>query len=120
MKKLLQVLSLSLLVSFNAYALESNEVDQEISQIQKDWAISKYKSKDNDQRIAGYRQCAQKSQNLAKKYPDSAKALIWQGICLSSEAELTKLTALGKVKEAKELFDIDVEKEVEAQDTNEQ
>jgi tetratricopeptide (TPR) repeat protein len=88
-----------------AFAKQSSELNSQIEQIQKDWAISKYQSENKDQKIEGYRDCAKKAQTLTISYPDSAESLIWQGICLASEAELTKLSALGKVKEAKRLFE---------------
>lgn len=89
-----------------AFAEIPKELDLQIKQLQKDWAISKYKSANKDQKIKGYRKCANKAKALTKSYPNTAEALIWQGICLSSEAELTKLSALGKVKEAKKIFEL--------------
>lgn len=81
------------------------ELDSEIKKIQKDWAISKYQSKNKDEKIKGYRSCASKAEALVTAYPNNAESLIWQGICLSSEAELAKLSALGKVKRAKIIFE---------------
>lgn len=104
MKKILQITALIAFTSLNSFANE-NVIDQEIKEIQENWAISKYQSKDNNGKIEGYQKCATKSENLLKNYPNSAKLLIWQGICLSSEAELVKLKALGKVKKAKKLFE---------------
>ena len=104
MKKILKISVVVGMFSFNSFANDA-VIDQEIAKIQQNWAISKYKSKDNDGKIEGYRKCVQKSEDLLEKYPNSAKLLIWKGICLSSEAELTKLTALGKVKTAKKIFE---------------
>jgi len=104
-KTLTKSLIILVFTSNIAFAQIPKELYSGIKQIQKDWAISKYKSKDKSEKIDGYRECASKAEKLVKSYPNNAEGLIWQGICLSSEAELTKLSALGKVKKAKQLFE---------------
>ena len=104
MKKILSIFTILIVFSSNVFAADE-DLDLEIKKIQTNWAISKYQSEDNDQKIAGFRKCAKLAEELVTQYSNSAKPLIWQGICLSSEAELTKLTALGKVKEAKKIFE---------------
>ncbi len=104
-KKILKISAILAILSSNVFAAEGESLDQEIRQIQKDWAISKYKSKTKNEKIDGYRKCADAAEKLAAIFSQNAEPLIWQGICLSSEAELTKLSALGKVKEAKKIFE---------------
>jgi tetratricopeptide (TPR) repeat protein len=105
----IKILAKSLIIlafSFNvAFAQIPEGLDSGIKKIQKEWAISKYKSQSKNEKIDGYRKCANQAAELVKSYPDYAEGIIWQGICLSSEAELTKLSALGKVKDAKKLFE---------------
>lgn len=103
MKKLLKISAIITLLATNAFA--NDAVDTEIAKIQKDWAIVKYKSQDNDQRIEGYRRCVNIADKLLERFENSPKLMVWKGICLASEAELTKLSALGKVKKAKKIFE---------------
>ncbi len=105
MKKLLQLAVILIMAPNFVFAEIPDGLDQGIKQIQKDWAIAKYQFETKDQKIEGYRKCVSKADSLIALYPNKAEGLIWKGICLSSEAELTKLTALGKVKKAKKIFE---------------
>ncbi len=79
--------------------------DDMIKPIQDEWATIKYRQSEKQQ-AAAYKALAQKAHRLAEANPNSAPALIWEGIVLSSEAGAGGgLGALGLVKEAKRLLE---------------
>lgn len=84
---------------------QAQEMNQGIKKIQDDWADAKYKSKTKSEKIAGFEKCAEESLALQKDFPKKAEPIIWQGICLASQGELLKISALSKVKAAKALFE---------------
>lgn len=103
MKKLLITSLVTLvLISSNAFA---NNLDSQIKTLQEAWTKAKYQSKNKKEIIAGLNLCAKKSQEVSIKFPKSAKPVIWNGICLASQGEYLKITALPKVKAAKKLFE---------------
>lgn len=90
------------LILSNASAADLNSG---IKKIQDDWAIAKYNSKEKKEIVAGLEACASEAHELSQAFPQSAEAVIWEGICLSSQGEYLKMTALPKVKAAKALFE---------------
>lgn len=85
-------------------ALAEN-LQPEIASLQQKWESAKYHLKEKDERLAKYEECALEAQELRQNFPQYAEPIIWQGICTASQAELLKLSALGKAKKAKELFE---------------
>ena len=77
----------------------------DIAPLQQRWAEIQYQLPDNQKSAAFEALSAQAEQALAQE-PDDAALLIWRGIILSSWAGAEGgLGALGKVKEAKSLFE---------------
>jgi tetratricopeptide (TPR) repeat protein len=77
-----------------------------ISQIQHDWARIKYQTPDKDQQLGAIHQLETTADALALQYADSPEAMIWKGIILSTDAGLDQgLSALGKVRDARALFE---------------
>ena len=78
-----------------------------ILQIQHDWARIKYQTPDKDQQLGAIHQLETKADALALQYADSPEAMIWKGIILSTDAGLDQgLSALGKVRDARALFEL--------------
>ncbi len=99
---LLKTLLLACALSMAPWATAADDM---IKPIQDEWATIKYRQNEKDQ-AAAYKALAQKAQRLVQAQPNSAEALIWEGIVLSSEAGASGgLGALGLVKEAKRVLE---------------
>ncbi len=101
MKKLL---SLIFCVGFCANAAAQNMNDA-IKQAQDIWASAKYQKTEKSEKLAEFEKCVSVAKDLSAAFPQNAEPLIWQGICLASQCELLKISALGKAKEAKAIFE---------------
>jgi tetratricopeptide (TPR) repeat protein len=101
MKKISLLLAL-ILVAKTSFA---QDLEPEVKDLQEAWTAAKYQSKNKDEIVAGLEKCAAKAAEVENLYPQSANPVIWHGICLASQGEYLKMTALPKVKEAKKLFE---------------
>ena len=96
---------LGLALSVASFAGAAGAADDMIKPIQDEWATIKYRQSEKQQ-AAAYRTLAQKTHRLVEANPNSAEALIWEGIVLSSEAGASGgLGALGLAKEAKRVLE---------------
>lgn len=95
------IISLSLFSQIAA----ADELSDGIKKAQKIWEQSKYIETEKSQKLAKLEECAAFAKTLAEKFTKQADGYIWQGICTASQAELLKLSALGKAKEAKAIFE---------------
>jgi len=96
---------LGLALSVASFAGAAGPADDMIKPIQDEWATIKYRQSEKQQ-AAAYRTLAQKTHRLVEANPNSAEALIWEGIVLSSEAGASGgLGALGLAKEAKRVLE---------------
>lgn len=103
MKTHLATLALLMALATPAWAADLNK---ELADIQTQWAHLKYEVADKDAQVSGLQALETKTQSLIAANPDAAEAKIWRGILLSTEANIVKgLGVLGKVKEAKGLFE---------------
>lgn len=83
-----------------------DEVMAHISELQTDWAVIKYQVTDKDSKLEAIHKLEQKAEQVTKAYPDRAEPKIWEAIILSTDAGIVKgISALGKVKKAKELLE---------------
>ncbi|WP_297811208.1 tetratricopeptide repeat protein [uncultured Methylophaga sp.] len=99
MKTILFVMSLILSLSASA------DVMTDVSQIQKAWAEANYQLEDKAQKTA-FESLLLESDQVVKRYPDSAEALIWRGIVSSSYAGIKGgLGALSLAKNARTDFE---------------
>lgn len=101
MKKLL---SLIFCLGFCANAAAQNMNDG-IKQAQDIWANAKYVKVEKSEKLAEFEKCVSGAKELSAAFPQNAEPLIWQGICLASQCELLKISALAKAKEAKAIFE---------------
>lgn len=70
------------------------------------WAEIKYQMADKDSKLEAIHALENLAQNAVEMYPQRVEFKIWQGIILSTDAGIVKgLSALGKVKQAKKLFE---------------
>jgi tetratricopeptide (TPR) repeat protein len=102
-KKLISALAVCLNVIYSSAFAE--DLDLKIKEAQDLWANAKYVQSDKSDKIAKLEECAEFAKNLVSKYPQSAKPLIWQGICTASQCELLKLSALSRANSAKAIFE---------------
>jgi tetratricopeptide (TPR) repeat protein len=77
-----------------------------VAQLQHDWARIKYQTPDKDQQLDAIHQLETRADALTHEYSDSPEAMIWKAIILSTDAGLDQgLSALGKVRDARALFE---------------
>ncbi len=102
-------LYLPLSTSFAAQAGQQ-EMLQDVAALQSEWARIKYQVSDEKLQLSAIEKLEQQAEQTSAKYADFAEPKIWQGIILSTDAGIVKgLSALGKVKEAKKLFEASLE-----------
>ncbi|MGA8260926.1 MAG: tetratricopeptide repeat protein [Arenicellales bacterium] len=81
-------------------------VDNGIYALQKRWAEITYQVKSKDRQETEYKALEADASRLAAANPDRAEPKIWEGIILSTDAGVSGgLSALGKVKTARKLFE---------------
>ena len=77
-----------------------------VSDLQTEWARIKYQISDEEQQLDAIHLRETEAQNLLIRYPDSPEVMIWQGIILSTDAGIVRgISALGKVRDARSLFE---------------
>lgn len=85
---------------------KQDPVMDEIAYLQAEWARIKYQVTDEDAQISAIHKLEERAARASADYPDRAEPKIWEGIILSTDAGIDGgLSALGKVKKAKKLFE---------------
>lgn len=67
----------------------TSQLDEDVLAVANDWARVKYLSNSDDERQRNMELVGAKADELAQRYPDQPKALIWDGIVTSERASLT-------------------------------
>ena len=81
--------------------VSANSVNDDISYLQKEWAIINYKTAE-DERENAFSLLAEKAKETVNKYPEHAEPLVWEGIILSTYAGAKGgLGALDLIEEAR-------------------
>lgn len=81
-------------------------VAEQIAFLQQDWARIKYQVAGEDAKLDAIHKLEDHAAKVSAAYPNRPELLIWQGIILSTDAGIVKgISALGKVKKAKGLFE---------------
>jgi tetratricopeptide (TPR) repeat protein len=81
-------------------------VMEQISYLQTEWAKIKYQIADQDTQLDSIHALEEHAAKVTAAYQDRAEPKIWEGIILSTDAGIVKgISALGKVKQAKALFE---------------
>lgn len=95
-----------LLLPFSySYAQSPQSLENAISHLQSEWARIKYQLADKEQQIKEIHALGDEAAILTATYPQRAEAKIWQGIILSTDAGIERgFSALGKLKQARDLF----------------
>ncbi len=94
---ILTALSLLLVNTVNA-----NNITDDISYLQSEWAIINYETTE-DEREDAFGALSQKAKKIVEKYPNHAEPLVWEGIILSTYAGVKGgLGALGLIEEARD------------------
>jgi tetratricopeptide (TPR) repeat protein len=114
MKKTTLLISMMVLMTgmFSAHAgtdgaLSGNpELDKEIRVLQHDWALIKYKEKDEDKQEQRMELLAKRAADVVANYPGYAEPKIWEAIIVSSQAGIQGgLGALSLVKHSRALLE---------------
>ena len=81
-------------------------VAEQIAFLQQDWARIKYQVAGEDAKLDAIHKLEDHAAKVSAAYPNRPEVLIWHGIILSTDAGIVKgMSALGKVKKAKGLFE---------------
>lgn len=93
----------------NPVEVQQEQVDpvmEQIQYLQREWARIKYHIADKDSQLEAIHKLEEHAAKVTAAYANRAEPKIWEGIILSTDAGIVKgLSALGKVKKAKELFE---------------
>lgn len=103
------VLATGLLMGLSAttYAQSANPAMMDgVHHLQRQWAHIKYDITNEDAQLDAIHNLEAEGEKLRAKFPDSPEVQIWQGIILSTDAGIVRgMSALGKVRDARELFE---------------
>lgn len=81
-------------------------LEENIAYLQNEWARIKYQVPDDTSKLKEFATLEAYAGRVTARYSDRAEARIWEAIVLASDAGVKKgLSALGKVKKAKELLE---------------
>ncbi|MCB1532884.1 MAG: tetratricopeptide repeat protein [Alphaproteobacteria bacterium] len=93
-------------VNAQSVAQKQDPVMEQIQYMQKEWARIKYQIVDKDTQLDAIHKLEEHAAQVTAAYSDRPEPKIWEGIILSTDAGIVKgMSALGKVKKAKELFE---------------
>lgn len=82
------------------------ELDNDIRQLQQEWALIKYREKDEDRQATRMEALAEKAATVTARYPDFAEPRIWEAIIVSSQAGIQGgLGALSLVNHSRALLE---------------
>ena len=102
--KTLRLLTLFLVFFFSINLTYADTFNDEISYLQKQWAIANYETSEADLEKT-FELLIKKAEQVVSAYPNKAEPLIWHAIILSSDAGKNGgISALGKVKKARKLL----------------
>lgn len=81
-------------------------LDAQIDYLQTNWALIKYKTPDKEQQIQAISVLEENAARIAAAFPDKPGPKIWQATILSTHASIVRgMSVLGKVKQAKSIFE---------------
>ncbi len=103
MKKFLPILFI--FCAFISAAMAEESIESEVGKAREMWETAKYKTENTDKKLALFQSCVDYAKGLSEKFKNRAEPIIWQGICLVSQGEFQKSSAISKAKEAKSLFE---------------
>lgn len=88
------------------FAEAATSLDSGIQALQSEWARIYYQIPDHELQEDAIDALADQANELSQAFPERAEAKIWEGIILSTSASINGgLSALGKVKKARSLFE---------------
>ncbi|WP_169566403.1 hypothetical protein [Sneathiella limimaris] len=87
-----------------------DDLSRGITELQTEWARIKYQEANQARQIEAIHVLEEKASQLAKQFPKRAEPLIWEGIILATDAGIDQgFSALGKLKDARNLFETALE-----------
>jgi tetratricopeptide (TPR) repeat protein len=105
----LSVIATGLVMGLSAttYAQSTNPAVMDgVRHLQREWAHIKYDITDEDAQLDAIHKLEADGEKLRAQFPDSPELQIWQGIILSTDAGIVRgISALGKVRDARDLFE---------------
>jgi len=94
------------LLAGSVSAATTEELSQGIAELQTEWAQIKYQEANEERKIEKIHSLEQKARRLTDQFPSRAEPKIWEGIILATDAGIDQgFSALGKLKEARALFE---------------
>lgn len=85
---------------------QADTVQEQIAYLQKEWARIKYHIPEKETKLEAIHMLEDHAEKVTAFYPNRPEPKIWEGIILSTDAGIVKgLSALGKVKKARKLFE---------------
>ena len=111
LKQMFIVLAMTLLagnvIADTGKSLTGNpELDNDIRHLQQDWALIKYREKDEDKQVSRMEALSKQAAGVSARYKTYAEPLIWEAIIVSSQAGIQGgLGALSLVKHSKDLLE---------------
>jgi tetratricopeptide (TPR) repeat protein len=104
-EELMKIRSLISLLLLSITAMAWGMPQESLRALQEGWAQAKYETPVDKQKES-FKALVEQARQLAETYPDDAEAKVWLAIVLSSDAGVNGgLSALGKVKEARQLLE---------------
>ena len=98
-------------------AVPRTPVKEQIDYLGKTWAKIKYQIPGKDEKLDAIHKLEEHAAQVTAAYPDHAEPKIWEGVILSTDAGIVKgLSALGKVKKARMLFEEAIKEDPNAVD----
>ncbi len=99
------------------HSTQNDSMMEKITYLQNEWARIKYQIPDKEKQLSTIHKLEEQAEQLTNQYPNFAEPKIWQGIILSTDAGIVKgLSALSKVKKAKQLFEASLKQNPRALD----
>lgn len=111
MKQIVLMLAMILMAATVSADMENSltgnpELDNDIRQLQQQWALIKYREKDKGQQASRMEALAKQAAGISARYSTYAEPLIWEAIIVSSQAGIQGgLGALSLVKHSKALLE---------------
>lgn len=109
------ILPIIVVLLFSSAALQADmlqsltgnlELDNDIRHLQQEWALIKYREKDEDRQVKRMEALAKQAADINARYPGFAEPKIWEAIIVSSQAGIQGgFGALSLVKHSKALLE---------------
>lgn len=99
------LITITMLTLFSTLSMASAELPPDVAKLQKDWGTAYYVVPDKEREDA-FEALNARSAEVVEQHPELPEALIWRAIILATDAGVSGgLSALGKIRDARELLE---------------